>query len=150
MRSGSGTAGLPDGPVLLFDGVCKLCDASVRWVVARDRRRVFRFAALRSAAGAALLAAAGAHGGGLDSVVLVEGARVWTRSRAAIEVLRRLGFPWALAAVALVVPRVLRDGAYDLVARRRYAWFGRHEQCLLPTPELSERFLDAPPGLADD
>jgi predicted DCC family thiol-disulfide oxidoreductase YuxK len=135
-------AGEVDAPVLLFDGVCTLCNSSVRWLIAQDRRQVFRFAALESAAAARLLAAAGASGDGLDSVVLVARARVWTRSAAAIEVLCRLGFPWSLAAVARVLPRPIRDALYDLVARHRYAWFGREDRCLLPTPELKARFLE--------
>jgi predicted DCC family thiol-disulfide oxidoreductase YuxK len=131
-----------DAPVLLFDGVCTLCNGSVRWLIAHDKRRVLRFAALESAAAARLLAAVGASGDGLDSVVLLAGERVWTRSAAAIEVLCRLGFPWSLAAVARILPRPIRDALYDVVARHRYAWFGREEQCLLPTPELKARFLE--------
>jgi predicted DCC family thiol-disulfide oxidoreductase YuxK len=135
-------AGEEDAPVLLFDGVCTLCDGSVRWLIAHDKRQLFRFAALESAAATRLLAATGARGEGLDSVVLVVGTRLWTRSAAAIEVLCRLGFPWSLAAAGGIIPRPIRDALYDVVARHRYAWFGRQEQCLLPTPELKARFLE--------
>ena len=134
------------GPVLLFDGVCNLCDASVRWLIRHDRRREFRFAPLQSRAGAALLRDARATGRGLDSVVLVEGHRVWTRSDAALEVLRRLGPPWSVVGVARLLPNRLRDALYDALARRRYAWFGRRDTCALPTPELAERFLEEPPS----
>ncbi|MEO8197730.1 MAG: DCC1-like thiol-disulfide oxidoreductase family protein [Thermoanaerobaculia bacterium] len=136
-------------PILLFDGVCNLCGATVQWVIRHDPQGIFRFAALQSAAGQAILARVGeslaAAGAGktLDSVVLVDGERCWVRSAAALEVLRRLGGPWALLRVFGLLPRAVRDAIYDRVARRRYRWFGRRDECWLPTPELRRRFLDA-------
>jgi len=130
-------------PVILFDGVCNLCNASVRWVIARDRGAVFRFASLQSGAGKQVLAAAGADAGGPDSVVLVDEAGVHTQSEAVLRIARRLGRPWTLAAAARVLPRPWRDALYAWVARHRYAWFGRRDACLRPTPALRARFLDA-------
>lgn len=132
----------PDhGPIVLFDGACNLCDASVRFVVERDREAVFRFAALESRAARDLLQGAEATEPLPDSVLLVEQGRVFTRSTAALRIARRLGWPWKLAYALVVVPRFVRDRCYDWVAKRRYAWFGKKDACMVPTPELRARFL---------
>ncbi|AXG07010.1 thiol-disulfide oxidoreductase DCC family protein [Haloplanus rubicundus] len=129
-----------DGPVLLFDGVCNLCTGAVRFVVPRDPDGRIRFAPLQSAAGRALLARHDLPDD-LDSVVLVEGDRVYTKSAAAIRVAELLGWPYRAAAVARLLPRRLRDAAYDVIAANRYDWFGRREQCMVPSEDVSDRFL---------
>ena len=129
-------------PILLFDGVCNLCNAAVQWVLKRDRSNVFRFAALQSETGRTLLQRAGLSADNFDTVVLVEDDRVFTRSDAALEVARRLGGWWPALAVFKLVPRFIRDGVYNWVARHRYRWFGRREACMLPRPEWKERFLE--------
>ena len=128
-------------PVLLFDGVCNLCNASVQWVLKRDRRGVFRFAALQSEAGRALLRESGLSSENFDTVVLVDGPRVFTRSDAALEIVRRIGGPWSLLAVFKIVPRPVRNAVYDWVARHRYRWFGKTESCMIPQPEWAKRFI---------
>jgi predicted DCC family thiol-disulfide oxidoreductase YuxK len=125
--------------VVLFDGVCNLCNAWVRFVVERDRAGRFQFAPLQSAAAARLLG--GRATSALDSLVLVTDGRILTRSSAAIEIARGLGFPWHLAAALLVVPRPVRDAVYDFIARRRYRWFGKRDVCMIPGPEHQGRFL---------
>lgn len=130
-------------PLVLFDGQCNLCSGAVRWIVARDRRARFRFASLQSRAALRALEAAGARGALPDSVVLIHGGAVKTRSDAALAIARELGAPWSCAAAARVLPRGVRDGLYDWIARKRYAWFGRRESCMVPTAQLRERFLDA-------
>jgi len=136
-----------DPPVLLFDGVCNFCHASVRFVIARDPRGAFRFASLQSAAGKAILERHRIPPGDVSSVVLVERGRVYRRSTAALRVARRLRAPWPLLYALVVVPRFLRDAAYAFLARHRYRWFGRKESCPLPDPGLRDRFLDG--GTAD-
>lgn len=134
----------PDGPILLFDGACNLCNSVVRWIIERDRGGVFRFASLQSDAAANTLASRHVSAGDLpDSVVLVDAAGVHTRSAAALRVARHLGFPFVLLAVALLLPRFVRDGVYAWIARNRYRWFGRQNACMTPSPELRARFLDA-------
>jgi predicted DCC family thiol-disulfide oxidoreductase YuxK len=128
-------------PVLLFDGVCNLCNGSVQWVLRHDREARFRFAALQSDTGQALLRRFGLDPAQLDTVVLVDGERIFLRSDAPLEVARRLGGIWASLFIFKVLPRSLRDAAYDWVARHRYRWFGRQESCLLPRPEWKERFV---------
>ena len=126
-------------PVILFDGVCNLCNGFVQFVIARDPGARFRFAALQSDSARRLLDGLGAVP---DSVVLVDGGRVYTRSAAALRIARRLPFPWSLAQALIVVPRPLRDWVYDRIARHRYRWFGRKDVCMIPTPDLRARFLE--------
>lgn len=128
-------------PIILFDGVCNLCNASVQWVLRRDRAGQFRFAALQSETGQRLLAAHGLAQVSFDTVVLADGDRIFTRSDAALEIARRLGAPWSGLALLRWIPRRLRDAVYNWVARHRYRWFGRQEACLLPRPEWKERFV---------
>src|ERR1044071_9512920 len=130
-------------PLILFDGACNLCNASVAWVVEHDHHGLFRFASLQSAAGKAALAAANGEAVLPDSMVLIDEAGVHTRSEAAIRIASRLNFPWRLARGGKLLPKPLRDWAYDAIARNRYRWFGRRELCPAPAPELRARFLDA-------
>lgn len=129
-----------DGPVLLFDGVCNLCAGAVQFVIRRDPAGRIRFASLQSPAGQTLLARHGLPDD-LDSVVLVEGGRAYTKSAAAIRVAELLGWPYRAASVARLLPRRLRDAVYDVVAANRYDWFGRKERCLVPSEDVSDRFL---------
>lgn len=125
------------GPVILFDGVCNLCTGSVRFVIARDARKRFRFASLQSPAAERLLG----ERGSLESVVLVMGGRTYRKSTAALMIARRLDGLWPLLAVLLAIPRFLRDAAYDWIGTRRYRMFGKTGACWTPQPELAERFL---------
>lgn len=130
---------------MLFDGVCNLCNGFVQFVIRHDAAARFRFAALQSEAGQALLLAAG-HAlptgpTGPDSVLLVVGGRVYSHSAAVLRIAGLLGGFWRVAAVGWLVPRPWRDAAYRFVARHRYRWFGRQDSCWLPTPALRARFL---------
>jgi predicted DCC family thiol-disulfide oxidoreductase YuxK len=140
-----GNAGAPraagEPAVVLFDGVCNLCSGTVRFLIPRDPRARLRFAALQSPAGQEIQRRFGLEPSALDTLVLVEGDRCYRKSSAALRVARHLSGAWPLLVVGLLLPRPLRDWAYDQLARRRYAWFGRREECLVPTPELRERFL---------
>lgn len=128
-------------PVLLFDGVCNLCNASIQWVLKHDKKNRFRFAALQSDTGRMLLEGAGLSNEKLETVVLVDGDRFFTHSDAVLEIARRLGGIWSLARVGRIVPRPIRDALYMWIARNRYRWFGKKEQCMLPSPEWKGRFI---------
>lgn len=131
--------------IILFDGVCNLCNGFVQFVIRRDPAARFRFAALQSPAGQALLATQGLDATTLalepESVLLFSGGRLYSHSSAVLGIARRLGGVWRLAGVGWVLPRALRDALYRFVARHRYRWFGRQESCMVPTAALKARFL---------
>jgi predicted DCC family thiol-disulfide oxidoreductase YuxK len=128
--------------VLLFDGVCNLCNTSVKWVLLRDKKGEFKFAAIQSEAGQSLLKSFGLDNQPLESVILISGRQAYIKSDAAIKVASKLGGIWTIALVFRLVPRPVRDAIYDWVAKNRYRWFGKQEQCLLPQPEWKDRFLN--------
>ena len=136
-----------DGPIILYDGVCGLCNRLTRFVLARDRPGRFRFAALQSAFASEILARHGRDPRDLDTLYLVIAhgrpeERLLQKSDAALWILRELGGPWRAAGALRVVPRWVRDLGYDLVARIRYRLFGRYDSCPLPEPRHRARFLD--------
>jgi predicted DCC family thiol-disulfide oxidoreductase YuxK len=130
------------GPVLLFDGVCNLCHGLVQTIVPLDPEGRLSYASLQSDYGQRVRAYHGLSTESLDSVVLVDGDQVYTKSDAVIRVAGLLGWPYRLATVGRVVPASLRNAVYDFVADHRYQWFGRKDQCLIPDEDLSERFVD--------
>ena len=125
--------------VLLFDGVCTLCNGFVRFIMGRDSAGTFQFAPLQSRAAQRLLEDAAQPLP--DSFVLVEDGRLFKRSTAVLRVARGLGWPWSLAYAGIIVPRPLRDWLYDRIARNRYRWFGKSDVCMVPTPDVRARFL---------
>jgi predicted DCC family thiol-disulfide oxidoreductase YuxK len=140
-------SGGPGKHLVLYDGVCGMCNGLLQFVLPRDRRVVFRFAALQSATAKAIVERSGDDSGDLATFYVVENyqtpaARVLTRSRAGLFVLDALGWPWKAAAIIGVLPTAWLDAAYDIVARHRYRVFGRHDRCLLPRPEYRDRFID--------
>jgi len=134
-------ADLEAHPVLLFDGVCNLCQGVVRFLLDRDRDARLRFAPLQSEFGRALLAHFALDADALDNVVLIDRAGAHARSEAALRCARLIGPPWSWSLVLRAIPRPLRDALYDFVARHRYRWFGRKDACPLPRPEWRDRFL---------
>jgi predicted DCC family thiol-disulfide oxidoreductase YuxK len=131
----------PDGPVIVFDGVCVLCNGWVKFLLEHDRERRYRFAAMQTDAGRALLAGHGLDPDDPASFLLVDGVQAWTDSDAIRRVLTGLGGVWRLAAIIAVVPRVVRDPLYRWLARNRYRWFGT-TACRVPTEEERARFLE--------
>jgi predicted DCC family thiol-disulfide oxidoreductase YuxK len=131
-----------DGPVIVFDGVCVLCNGWVGFLLRHDRQRRYRFAAMQGAAGRALLLAHGLDPDDPDSLLLLDGDEARTDSEAIIAVLVGLGAPWSAAAALRLVPRSWRDRGYRLLARKRYRWFGKTAACAVPASEHRDRFLD--------
>jgi predicted DCC family thiol-disulfide oxidoreductase YuxK len=122
--------------------VCNLCNGFVQFIIERDPHAYFSFASLQSDAAVRLLSAHGYEGAALDSVVLLEDGRLHSRSDAALRVAHHLGRGWPLLGAFRVVPRFVRDRVYDWVAANRYRWFGKRDECMVPTPELRARFLE--------
>ncbi len=130
-----------DQAVILFDGVCNLCNGAVQFILRRDRAAYFRFASLQGQSGSALLAE---HGqvNDLSSMVLIEDGQLYTKSDAALRICRHLGAAWPILTLLRVIPRPIRDLVYSFVANRRYRWFGQSQSCMLPSPEQRARFLE--------
>lgn len=127
--------------ILLFDGVCNLCNGFVNFVIDHDPDAYFKLAALQSDEARPYLEQFDLDPEALDSVVLIENGTAYRKSTAALRVALHLPAPWPAAAVFMAVPRPLRDVVYDLVASNRYDWFGERDACRMPTPELQQRFL---------
>jgi predicted DCC family thiol-disulfide oxidoreductase YuxK len=128
--------------IILFDGVCNLCNRSVQFILRRDRRRLFVFASLQGSAGQQLLQKFGLPAREFNSFVLIENDKVYTRSSGALRVLLHLDGGWPLLYCLWIIPKPLRDRIYDWIARNRYRWFGRRESCWVPSLDLQQRFLD--------
>ena len=128
--------------ILLFDGVCNLCNHFIQFIVKRDPQAQIHFASLQSESGQAILRKHQLPTEELLSVVLVEGENVYTHSTAALRALKILGFPWSWLYIFIVLPEGLRNLVYDWIAANRYRWFGKRAHCMLPDEELSQRFLD--------
>ena len=127
--------------VVLFDGVCHLCDGAVRFILRREDSTLLRFAPLQSDAGIALLKKYGYSENYLDGLVFIENKRAHDRSSACLRIASKLKLPWKLFVIFLLVPKPLRDLVYRMVAVARYRWFGKKEVCSLPQGENPIRFL---------
>ncbi|ELY90106.1 thiol-disulfide oxidoreductase DCC family protein [Natrinema altunense] len=138
------SSAVPDGPIILFDGVCNLCNGFVQFVLPRDTEGQFRFASLQSDVGTELLAEHDLPTDDLESVVLIEGEDCYVKSDAVIRIARLLGGPYALLGPFRFLPQRLRDWGYDFVAARRYRWFGKKDQCAMPPADVDAgaRFLE--------
>ncbi len=126
--------------VVLFDGVCNFCNGAVNFIIRHDGGKKFKFAPLQSEIGQELQAKYGI-GEDVDSIILVENDKAYTHSTAGLRVAKGLGGIWSLGYVFIIVPAFIRDWAYRLFAKNRYRLFGRQDACMLPTPEVRERFL---------
>lgn len=130
-----------DHPILLYDGICYLCNWIVRFALARDKQGHLRFASLQSAAGQALLQTYDIPRTEFDTALLIEKGQVASRSTCALRMLRYLHLPWPLLYGLIIIPRPARDALYDITARKRFDWFGKMDACPIPQPEVRERFL---------
>ena len=130
-----------NNPLILFDGVCNLCTGSVKFVLKRDKEKKFTFASLQSTTGQKLLSQFNLPNNTFNSFILYQDGKMYTRSTAALKLFQQLkGWKWVK--IFWIVPKFIRDAVYNLIARNRYKWFGKKEECWLPTPELKARFLD--------
>jgi predicted DCC family thiol-disulfide oxidoreductase YuxK len=129
-------------PIILFDGECNLCNASVDLVMRNDADAVFRFGSLQSEAAERILEPYGRDPDLLGSIILVETDGVYRESAAALRIARRMDGAWPLLYVFIIVPPFIRDAVYRWIARNRYRWFGKRDTCRLPTPEERDRFIE--------
>ncbi len=130
-----------DNSIILFDGVCNLCNHTVRFVYQRDPQHHFRFAPLQSATGQALLKQYGIAEN-LDSVILIQAGNAYQKSDAALRIAQKLNKAWPLMGAFRLVPRIIRNAVYDTIGKHRYQWFGKTESCPIPPKGLNQYFLD--------
>lgn len=129
--------------IILFDGVCNLCETSVQFVIKHDKKDVFRFVALQSILGQEIIQHIGIQNKNIDSIILyVPGVAYYFKSTAALEIAKSLGGIFHFGTIFRIIPAALRNTLYDYIAKNRYIWYGKKMQCLIPTPELKAKFLE--------
>lgn len=130
-----------DNKIILFDGVCNLCNSSVVFIIERDKKNVFKFAALQSETGSKMIQERGIDIKVIDSILLIEPRAYYFKSTAALKITRHLTGAWPLLYAFIILPASFRDWVYDIIAKNRYKWFGKKESCMIPTAELKSKFL---------
>jgi predicted DCC family thiol-disulfide oxidoreductase YuxK len=130
-----------DHKIILFDGVCNLCNGAVTFIIKRDKKDVFKFAALQSEIGQQLISKFNIDTSKVDSIILIDGDKHYEKSSAALRIAKQLSGAYPLLFGFMILPKLIRNAVYDYIARNRYKWFGKKESCMIPTPELKSRFL---------
>ncbi|PVW15613.1 thiol-disulfide oxidoreductase DCC family protein [Marixanthomonas spongiae] len=131
----------PKHKIILFDGVCNLCNSSVIFAIKRDKNDVFRFAALQSEIGEELTSKLNIDTSKTDSIILIDGDAHYEKSSAALCIAKHLSGGWPLLYAFIIIPKFIRDSVYNFIAKNRYKWYGKKESCMIPTPELQAKFL---------
>ena len=133
---------MKEAPVILFDGVCNFCNYWVNFAIKKDRKNKLRFTPLQGETAKQLLLQHNINPTLLSSVIFIDNGKAYTQSSAAIRICKHLNGGWKLFYALIIIPKFIRDFFYNVIARNRYRWFGKKETCMIPTPELRERFLD--------
>lgn len=133
---------LSDSPIVLFDGVCNLCNGSVLFIIKRDVQSKLKFASLQSEYGAEQMKRHNLPPSALNSVLLIKDGRLFQKSNAALEIARMLDGAWPGMYTFKIVPIFIRDFVYDWIAKNRYRWFGKKDECMIPTPQMKARFVN--------
>ena len=128
-------------PIILFDGICNLCDGAVQFIIKHDPDGIFLFASLQSEAGQNLLKQFQLPLENFNSFILLQNDKAYNKSTGALKVARQIKGAWSWLYIFMIIPKFIRDAVYDWIAQNRYKWFGKKDACMLPTPELKARFL---------
>lgn len=128
--------------ILLFDGLCNLCDHSVQFVIKRDHKNVFIFSSLQSKSAIEFIGSMHDEIQNIDSIVLITKNKIYTKSTAALKIAAELNGLWILMSVFFIIPKPIRDWIYDGIAKRRYQWFGKFDSCKIPNPQEINKFID--------
>jgi predicted DCC family thiol-disulfide oxidoreductase YuxK len=142
------TAELPpnvgiEDKVILFDGVCKLCNAWSKFIIKYDKKHVFKLCSVQSEEGEKILLHFGFPTEFYETMLYVEGGQCFQQSDAFFRVMAKLGFPWKMVCVFWIIPKLIRNWMYDRIALNRYRLFGKYDYCVLPVPDHEDRFLTA-------
>lgn len=130
-----------DQQIILFDGVCNFCNSTINFIIKKDKKKIFRFAALQSEAGKQLLKQYNLPTDKLDSFVLLKNGKAYKKTTAALHLYPQLGTAWKLVNIFWVFPALIRDVAYNIIANNRYRWFGKKDHCMIPSAEVRSLFL---------
>lgn len=131
-----------DKKIILFDGVCNLCDATVQFIIKRDKKDIFRFVPIQSVLGQQIIGHIGIDTTKTDSIILYEpGNAYYYKAEAALKIAKRLGGIYTLLGAFSILPKWLSNKVYDYIARNRYKWYGKKNECMIPTPEMRAKFL---------
>ena len=128
--------------VILFDGVCNLCNNSVKFIIKNDKRDIFKFAPLQSEYGINVQNRHNININEINSIILINGEKIFTKSNAALRIAKDLGAPYFIFYIFIVIPVFIRNFIYDFIAKNRYKWFGKMESCMIPSNELKNKFFD--------
>ena len=128
-------------PLILFDGICNLCNSSVQFVLKKDKNKQFKFASIQSDAAKEILLQFSKNNSDLDSIILIYNGRRYEKSSAILRIGKLLGGFYSLGMVFWLIPKPIRDWVYDYIAKNRYKWYGKKDQCMIPTPEIKNQFL---------
>jgi|TARA_B100001094_G_C18078973_1_gene744136 predicted DCC family thiol-disulfide oxidoreductase YuxK len=128
--------------VILFDGVCNLCNNSVKFIIKNDKRDIFKFAPLQSEYGINVQNRHNINTNEINSIILINGEKIFTKSNAALRIAKDLGAPYFIFYIFIVIPVFIRNFIYDFIAKNRYKWFGKMESCMIPSNELKNKFFD--------
>ncbi|RMA64256.1 thiol-disulfide oxidoreductase DCC family protein [Ulvibacter antarcticus] len=127
--------------IILFDGVCNLCNSTIVRIIKNDNKDIFRFTPLQSAVGMVMITEHGIDTSDTDSVILIDNGKAYIKSTAALRIARKLSGGYSLLYGFMIFPKFIRDAVYNFIAKNRYKWFGKKESCMIPTPELKKKFL---------
>lgn len=131
-----------DKPIILFDGVCNLCNASVQFIIKRDSKEYFLFSSLQSDAAQAILLQYKLENLDFNTIILLEDGIIYDKSTAILKIMRKLSGFYKLGYLFIVVPKFIRDFVYKIISKNRYKWFGKRDSCMIPTEELKLRFIE--------
>jgi predicted DCC family thiol-disulfide oxidoreductase YuxK len=130
-----------DGAIVLFDGVCNFCDSSVNFVIPRDKKKYFRFSPIQSTTGQKLIGQYHLENIRLQSLILIENNKAYTYSTAILRMTRKMSGLWPMAYALIIIPALIRDSIYKIIARNRYKWFGKKSECVIPADDVRERYI---------
>ncbi|WP_456424654.1 thiol-disulfide oxidoreductase DCC family protein [Lutibacter sp.] len=128
--------------IILFDGVCNLCNSSVNFIIKHDTKEQFLFASLQSDAAKEILLQFSTKKLTVDSIMLIEGKNIYEKSSAILQISKHLNSGYKVLYGFIIIPKFIRDWVYDIIAKNRYKWFGKKEKCMIPTPEIKNRFIE--------
>ncbi|PCJ82413.1 MAG: thiol-disulfide oxidoreductase [Flavobacteriales bacterium] len=128
--------------IVLFDGVCNFCNSTISFMIKRDKKKIFRYTPLQSKIAQHLLKKHNLLDEGIDSIIYIKNGEAFVKSSAALLMCKQLSGLWPVFYSLIVIPRVIRDFFYDIIARNRYRWFGKRDACMVPTAEVKELFLE--------